>query len=312
MLTWGLLAEHWLKTLEGRPSARKAHVIVDRYLRPALGDLDPLFVTPGALVRLRDSLSDTPGIANQCVAYAKAVLNHAKREGFIDEHRAKGIGRIKLGNRGARSLTQADYRAILDVLSDEKSSWSPFVRLAVRLVVVTGLRRQEAAGLRWSDAKGDHLLILRHKMARATGPKKIVLSTAARDVLTLARMAPDRWRCEHPREWTVGERLVRSPFVFPSITRRATATHVSPEAMLRCWHELVRPTLGLPDSFGLHGLRGAFVNLCHEAGLPVTATAALVGHENWRTTLTYYSRPTDQQLTRAGERVARLIIGGGR
>jgi integrase len=37
------------------------------------------------------------------------------------------------------------------------------VRLAVRLVVVTGLRRREVATLRWSDFHGDHLLIARHK-----------------------------------------------------------------------------------------------------------------------------------------------------
>jgi integrase len=127
--------------------------------------------------------------------------------------------------------------------------------------------------------------------------------------MILARMAPDRWRREHPSEYVVGKRLARTPFVFPSITRQRSSEHVSTEAMLRCWHELVRPAAGLPATFGLHGLRGAFVNMCHEAGLPVTTTAALVGHENWKTTLTYYSRPTDQQLAKAGEKVGRLILG---
>ncbi len=147
----------------------------------------------------------------------------------------------------------------------------------VRLLLLTGCRRSEITGLRWSEVREDGLALTDAK----TGPRTVPLGSGARAIL-------DR----QPR--------TGSPFVFPSPCDPARPR--SPDLPL--WYR-VRREAGIGD-VRLHDLRHTMASHAVMNGVPVPVVSRLLGHSSVRMTLRY-AHLADRDIEAAAERVGQAM-----
>ncbi|MDE0173696.1 MAG: site-specific integrase [Defluviicoccus sp.] len=147
-----------------------------------------------------------------------------------------------------------------------------------------GYRRNEIVRLRWSEVRGDTIVLADSK----TGPRKVPLNSQARRILE-----------RRPR----GE----SPFVFPSLCEPSRPRGQN----LGLWYR-VRREAGI-ENVRLHDLRHSHASHAVMNGVPVPVVSRLLGHSSTRMTLRY-AHLADRDIKRAAERVGReipQIIGQG-
>ena len=147
---------------------------------------------------------------------------------------------------------------------------------AIRLLMLTGCRRNEILTLRWQDVDLEHDE-LRLRDAK-TGARAVPLSPAARQVLTALPRQPG------------------NPWV---ITGRAPGSRLG---NLNASWGVVRKKAGL-DDVRVHDLRHSFASRTLSLGESLPMIGKLLGHTKIETTARYAHLARDSVKT-AGERVA--------
>jgi integrase len=160
----------------------------------------------------------------------------------------------------------------------------------IRLLLLTGCRRDEVLTLQWSfvDFEFGCLRLPDSK----TGAKVVRLGAAALDLLAGL------------------PRLGDSPYVFPCTRRRVGAGHFV--GVERIWRR-VRAGAGL-DGVRLHDLRHTFASWSVMGGGNLYVTGALLGHKSASTTARY-AHVADDPIRAAADKVAGTLsaaLGGGK
>jgi integrase len=125
-----------------------------------IGDIKRIEIT-----KLLDKIEDEhgPRMATLTLAYLRKVMNwHASRSGDFRSPRVQGMARGTVGKR-ERTLTGDELRALWRAAE----GWDhPFARM-LRFILLTAVRRNEAAKMRRSEVQGDIWTIpaLRYKTA---------------------------------------------------------------------------------------------------------------------------------------------------
>src|SRR5215831_11782590 len=101
-----------------------------------------------------------PGARNRVRSSLSAFFAFAIREGLIDSNPVSGTGKADEGPSRDRTLTHAELTALLNALNADPPhtggrgrphlGLGPFSDI-IRLLVLTGQRRAEIGGLRWSE-----------------------------------------------------------------------------------------------------------------------------------------------------------------
>jgi integrase len=153
--TLRLICEEYLKR-EG-PRLRtvgQRRAIFDRLIYPVLGQRQIDSIKRSDVARLLDEVEDKSGarMADMTLAVLRRVMNwHASRSDDFRSPIVRGMARTKPKERAReRTLTDDELRAIWKVAADLEG---PFGAL-LRLLLLTGARRSEAASLRWSELAG--------------------------------------------------------------------------------------------------------------------------------------------------------------
>jgi integrase len=156
---------------------------------------------------------------------------------------------------------------------------SPLAAGALRLIALTGLRREEACGLRWSeiDAEGFCLRLEATKTGRSTRP----LGKAARELLRALPRRSDEW-------------------VFPSREGNGSATLKNPIADMF-------DAAGLADARS-QTLRRTFASIAADEGYSDATIGELLGHSRRGVTARHYIRRPDAALVAAADRVSARIV----
>jgi len=147
-----LMSEYLTQWLDGqvflRPSTRasyRAHL--DRYLIPALGDTAVDDVTPPQVERLVYDLASrglAAGTVQRVLATLRSAMAHAVRMGLLDTSPTTGVRVPHSVARPIHTWTPDEAATFLDHLGDDG------VGVLFRLALVTGMRRGEVLGLRWT------------------------------------------------------------------------------------------------------------------------------------------------------------------
>ncbi len=181
------------------------------------------------------------------------------------------------GEAKDRVLSPDELQALGQAL-DANAATMPMATAALKLIALTGLRREEACGLRWGeiDAAGCCLRLEITKTGRSTRP----IGKAARELLlSLPRLS---------EEW-----------VFPN--RSGTGRS-----------ELKASIADLFDAAGLrdarsHDLRRTFGSIAADEDYGDATIAELLGHSRRGVTQRHYIRRPDAALVAAADRVSRRI-----
>ena len=261
-----------------KPATRKTYSwLLHARLFPAFGT-EPLDrIAPAEIRRRFDVWSRTaPGNANNALKLLRQILNFAGARGHLDANPARDV-RPNRRPRMTRFLSSEEIARLhraLDGCSRESSRAQADI---IRLLLLTGCRRNEIVRLRWSEVRGDTLVLGDTK----TGPRKVPLNSQARCILE-----------RRPR----GE----SPFVFPSPLDPSRPRGQN----LGLWYR-VRREAGIED-VRLHDLRHTHASHAVMNGVPVPVVSRLLGHSSTRMTLRY-AHLADRDIEQAAERVGKSI-----
>jgi len=229
------------------------------------------------------------GTAKRTVGLLSGILSHAVSIGLIERNPAHGL---RLPADGKRKLADfpAKYAALGRALMAAEANGEPWQAVAaIRLAALTGMRRGEVIGLKWSevDLDGRILRLTESKTGESVRP----LSRTAVDLLGLIR--------DHGKD---GE------FVLPAERKAMAAFGGLPKAYSR-----IVASNGLDDTdrsaladLTMHGLRHGFATTADALGLTLPTVAALLGHATGSVTSRYVHQ-LDSVLLAAADKVAEAI-----
>ncbi len=236
------------------------------YLAPALGTLPVRSISVEDAQRLHAQISGRSRrfgspkggttTANRILALLSVLLTHAELVGA----RERGTNPCRLVSRNVerpreRRLTLGDARRLWATLSESEADGSERLidTTLIRLLLLTGCRRDELRTLRWSDveltADGGRITLSRTKTSERTGARTIPFGSSVRRLL--------------------GSLPRNSEFVFPGVRLRSRPI-AKPSYTLNRLCE--RADI---ERIALHDLRRSFVSLLTDNGTaPHVAEAA--------------------------------------
>lgn len=244
------------------------------------------------LASLHSSLNDRPRAANHLLAFISSLYSGAKRAGLVPVgfNPAGDIKHYRLQAR-QRFLTEVELARVGDVLHTAESDGSedPYAIAALRLLILTGCRRNEILTARWSwiDLNRGVLRLPDSK----TGAKVVHLSPPAVDVLErLPRIAGNPFVIVGAK---TGQNWVNLRKVWVRIRDRAG---LEPAVLAN----------GKLQPARLHDLRHSFASLLASRGASLPMIGRLLGHSNPQTT-SRYAHLTDDPLRRLVAEAAESI-----
>ena len=256
------LEEHVL--VRCKPSTARTHrQIVGKHLLPELGKLPAAAVGREHVTALHYKLRHTPATANMVIAVLSQMIKRGEDWGLIPEggNPCRFVVKYR-ARRHERFLTEEEFRRLGRVLGTLEAAGRVPVHAAaaIRLLMLTGCRRNEILTLRWEDV---HLEVNELRLRDSkTGPRAVPLSPAAVKVIAgLPRAAGNPWVIAGRRP---GARL--SDF----------NSH---------WYR-VRSRAGLED-VRLHDLRHSFASRALALGESLPMIGKLLGHTKIQTTARY-------------------------
>ena len=223
------------------------------------------------------SLRATPVSADRSAPILSVIMRQAELYGYRPEgsNPCTGIRRYRRKGREC-FLSETELHRLARVL-DSHEGRHPLPVAFIRLLLLTGCRRDEIRTLQWSDYREGRLFLRDSKI----GPRTVWLSSAARALLDGL-----------PR---------RGRWVFPS-PRRQDAVSVT--VFERFWLG-VRAEAGIQD-VRLHDCRHTYASIAIMAGESVTTTARLLGHNDAQTTLKY-THLSDRSVREATDSLAAIL-----
>jgi integrase len=217
------------------------------------------------------------GTAARVIGLLSGIFTWAERRGLASgPNPAWGVEK-HCGEAKERVLSPEELARLGAVLREREAD-RPMACDAVRLIALTGLRREEACGLQWRevDKDGSYLRLSVSKTGRSTRP----LGKAALQLLATLRRGQSEW-------------------VFPN--RNGTGSADLKKAIAALFDEA-----GLEDARS-HDLRRTFASTAAELGYSDATIAELIGHARRGVTERHYVRRPDAVLIAAADRDAAQI-----
>ncbi len=264
-----------------RPATRLDYsAILRRHILPRLGKLKVVEVSHSDVEKLHRQIAETaPYRANRTVAILSRMFNLAIKWRLRSDNPAIGIER-KPEEKRERYLSPAELTRLAEVLAARPGPSAN----AVRLLLLTGARRNEVLGAEWSQF--DLEAGIWTKPASTTKQAKIhrvPLSAPAWQLLA-----------------EMNSKAGGSPYLFPGING-------APQRSLKKFWASVCKAAAI-EGARIHDLRHTYASVLASSGLPLHIIGALLGHSQAATTHRY-AHLLDDPLRTATERAGAIITG---
>jgi len=229
------------------------------HLLPRFGRRQVADTSRSDISQMHRQMANVPYAANRALALMSKFFNWCELHGLIAEHAnpCRHIEKYREHKR-ERFLSAAEMATLGAVLKEVDCS--PWVKAAIRLLLLTGARLSEILTLQWQHVDLDRGLLLLPDSK--TGKRAIHLNGPAVQVLR-----------ELPR-------LEGNPFV---ICGTRSGRHLV--NLEKPWRD-IRRKAGLED-VRLHDLRHSFASVAASEGVPLLMIGKLLGHSQPQTTARY-------------------------
>jgi len=308
-VTFGQLLTRWLEECERldlSPTTLNTYrAQIEGTIRPALGKVPLNRLTPKHLDDLYGAVKASGRSAKTIRNYhaiISSALHQAARWGWVRENVAEHAKPPRVSQRRVKAPSVDVVRAIITSAEDRDPRLAPLLMLGA----LTGMRRGELCGLRWSDVHLDSgeleisrsVVIVKSGLAEKTTKtdrvRRVALDAVGVALLIQHRAHVDDWA--RLAETTVdGDAFVFSPVVDgfkPFRPDNVTGFFVR-----------VRDSLGFKD-VRLHDLRHFTATQLIGAGVDVRTVADRLGHSDPSLTLRVYSHAIEER-----DRAAAAVIG---
>ena len=259
-----------------KPATRRSNLgHINRAILPCFGGMRVAEIARADVQRWFASLSGTPGVANRALPVLSVMLTAAEHWDIRPQgsNPCRNMRRYRMTPR-ERFLSAEELKrlgCVLEHAGDRQAA------AAVRLLLFTGARSSEIAGLRWAWIRDTRAVLPDSK----TGPKTIQLPAPARAVLASL-----------PRD---GE------FVFPNRQGDGPMTDLGAR-----WQKL-RNLAGLED-VRIHDCRHTYASHAVMSGLDLYTVGRLLGHADTGAT-ERYAHLADGHIRKAAERISGIVGG---
>ncbi|MDE0281281.1 MAG: tyrosine-type recombinase/integrase [Gammaproteobacteria bacterium] len=261
------IAERWMGQhveTHCKPKTREMYrLVLEKHLLPALGRRPALSVTHAAVVELHHALRPTPTMANHSVRVLSRMWSAAEARGELPEGRnpCRGVTGYR-ENRRERFLGEAEFGRLGEALDDWEnlSGVSAYAVAAVRLLLLTGCRKNEVLELEWDrvDLEASELKLEDTK----TGARTVVLSPEAVAVLEGI------------------PRVKGNPHVIPGQVAGERLKNLNAPWRVICERAQL-------EDLRIHDLRHSFASRALALGESLPAIGRLLGHRRVETTARY-------------------------
>lgn len=210
--------------------------------------------------RGRSIVTGGQGAANRTLGMLGSIFQYAVDENLRVDNPVRGVKKYKEG-RPARFLALEEITRLgAAIKAAEENGVNPYALYAIRLLLLTGCRKNEILSLKWSevDIEGGFLRLSDSK----TGAKPVHLASPAKALLA-----------DIPR-------IANNPYV---IVGDKDGMHLI--GLQKIWSE-IRASANLED-VRLHDLRHSFASVGAASGLSLPMIGALLGHSQPSTTARY-------------------------
>lgn len=237
-------------------------------------------ITRQEIQRYHDELISrrAPATANRHLALLKRCFNLAILWGYMENNPATGIRMHTENNQSQRFLSVDEAKQLWQALNTEQNQ---IAATAIKLMLLTGVRREEALRARWEDIDSDGQL-WRLPITKNGRQRFVMLSDTA---IALLQTLPNHGG---------------NSYLFPG------NTHGKPLNNPRKCFQRALKAAGL-SHLRIHDLRHTFASLAINNGATLYEVQHLLGHAS-NTTTQRYAHLASENLRKASERVGALVI----
>jgi len=222
-----------------------------------------------------------PGAAARTAGLLGAIFGFAVSRRLLADNPVRGVSRPRDVKR-ERFLSPAELGRLGEVLADAEQTGANGAHVAIiRLLALTGARKNEIARLKWTEVDADRSIL--NLGDSKTGPKAIRLGAAALRMLSDVPQAHPIW-------------------VFPDPVHKNEAIRG-----LDWFWVTIRTRADLPD-VRIHDLRHSFASAGLATGQALPLIGKLLGHQHVSTTARY-AHLADDPLRAAADRISSTIAG---
>lgn len=255
----GLLDEFWTMELKSQKTGKERKRLIEKDVIKPWGKRKVASITRRDAVLLIDRIKErAPITANRVQGIIVRMFNFASERGIIEHSPLTGMRRAKETAR-ARVLNDDEIKLLWNALDLERTDIDIYrpVKLALKMILLTGQRPGEVANMARADIEGDWWTIPESK-SKAEG-NRVPLLPLAREVIELAAVYS-------------GE----TPFVFASSYKQGNPLTVRALSNAIRRH---RTEIGIPERFTPHDLRRTLRTRLAELGISDIVGEKVLGHK---------------------------------
>lgn len=243
--------------------------IYRRILEPKLAKMPLADIRPPMLAEVfrKAKVDKGPGPAVHAREFVLLVYRFAIGQGVnlvnpVDSIQRKTIATFKPRER---NLTRHEIKEFFEAL--QETATAPTLRLAVKFMLLTGVRKGEFIGAKWKELDWDRAYwTIPAERMKAGKPHTVYLSEQAMDILTTLKTCYPSSRYFHPGRYDSDE-----PISNATLNRTIDAAVVVINSMLREDQEDF-------TAFSVHDLRRTFSTRLNEALFPEALIEACLAH----------------------------------
>lgn len=291
---------------------RDYEIIINRYLVPFFGKMYLRDITPLDVRKWLSSLERRDGSGEKLSPNSKgvwfrtlsAILGAAEKMELIDNNPCKKVDCPRKPQSDVNALQLSDYKRVMEKLPEYEDIR---IRTLVAVLLFTGIREAEAAGLEWHDFNiFNNSVSIKRTVAYVPGlglvedtPKS---KAGFRVIYYPEALAPI---LEEYRHWQEKEIAARGDLWIGSRGDKAklfTQFDGKPifDTTLRKWVTKYMKWAGVPY-VTVHGLRHTFASLLISHGVDARTTAAQLGHSSPALVMNTYANKQDFAQVHAAE-----------
>ncbi|AKJ95049.1 integrase [Thioalkalivibrio versutus] len=286
--------ERFLKSKAGIRSLASVRGLMENHLASALGDRKIRDIRKHHLIEVVEDVASTHGrTAALLLTYTKQLFGWAEDRGLVEVDVSAGIKPRKVASslapkRRDRILTDGEMRALW-TREGPPEGMHPMTLLVLRMILITGQRPGEVAGMKWSEVHGDIWTIPANRRGKTETAHTVPLTGTARTLLDQAAQTNES-----------------RAFVFATRGDRAPGTAAIAKAVLRCADEL---GMELETRWRPHDLRRTMRTGLAAARVPEHIAELAIGHTRKGMAAVYDLHRYDDEKRAAMEAWERRMLG---